>query len=293
MHTKYKVIFITLYVLEIAAILAALLHGNTIAILSPKGSIASQERSLIILATVLMLVVVIPVFALTFWIAWKYRASNTKATYTPEWDHNRTIELVWWGIPFVLIGILSVVTWVASHKLDPFRPIASTKEPLTIQVVALDWKWLFIYPEQDIATVNFVQFPVDRPVNFEITSDAPMNSFWIPQLGGQIYAMSGMSTELHLMADKTGDYNGSSANISGKGFAGMTFIARASTDTAFAQWVQSAKQSPNTLSQSTYDELAKPSENNPVAYYSSEEPGLYNAILSKYTSPSGAHKMGM
>ena len=218
MMNKSKFIAIGLLILGAIAGVALLLHGHTIDVLVPKGTIAKKELDLLVTATLLMLIVVIPVFVLTFTIAWKYRASNTKAKYTPDWDHNRAIETVWWAIPFVLILILSVITWQSSHELDPFKPLASSKQPITIQVVALQWKWLFIYPEQHIATVNYVQFPVDTPVNFVITSDAPMNSFWIPQLGGQIYAMAGMSTQLHLMATDPGSYNGSSVTPQRTGF---------------------------------------------------------------------------
>jgi cytochrome o ubiquinol oxidase subunit 2 len=152
-------------------------------------------------------------------------------------------------------------------------------------VIALDWKWLFIYPEQRIATVNYVAFPEKTPVNFQITADAPMNSFWIPQLGGQIYAMPGMSTKLHLMADRTGEFRGSSANISGEGFAGMTFTAKSDTSAGFDRWVKSIKQSPNQLSLGTYDQLAKPSQDNPPMYYSLKEHNLYDIVVMKFMEP--------
>ncbi len=238
-----------------------------------------------IFASLLSLVVVIPVFGLTFWIAWKYRASNTRARYRPDWDGSRVLEAIWWLVPLVLIMVLSVVTWKSSHDLDPFRPLSSNVKPLTVQVVALDWKWLFIYPEQHIASVNYLQFPVGTPLNFQITADAPMNSFWIPKLGGQIYAMAGMSTELHLMADTPGTFPGSSANISGRGFAGMTFEAKASSGAEFRDWVNMIKRSPRTLDESTYRVLAKPSENNPHAYYTANDHNLYDKVVLQYMSP--------
>ena len=164
-----------------------------------------------------------------------------KAKHAPDWEHNYIAEYCWWGVPIVIIVILAVTTWKSSHDLNPFKPIESEKKPLAIQVVALHWKWLFIYPEQGIATVNFVQFPEKTPINFEITSDAPMNSFWIPQLGGQIYAMPAMRSKLHLIANEIGSFRGVSANISGKGFAGMTFTAKSSSEEDFDAWVQSGK----------------------------------------------------
>lgn len=266
-------------------LLGALVWGANVAVLNPRGSIAQEQFDLIIFTALLSLVVVVPVFALTFFIAWKYRASNTKAKYMPEWDRSRIAETVWWLIPLGLITILAVITYVTSHKLDPFRPIVSDKKPITIQVIAMEWKWLFIYPEQDIATVNHVQFPVNTPVNFEITSDAPMNSFWIPQLGGQIYAMAGMETKLHLVADRAGKYQGSSANISGPGFAGMRFTAQASSQADFDAWVASVKRSPTRLDKDSYDALATPTQEHPVVYYSSREKELYGTVIMKYMVP--------
>ncbi len=282
-----KLLFALPPLLVLAAILLgwSLLHGHTIAILNPQGIIARKEFSLLIVATLLMLIVVIPVFVLTFVIAWRYRASNTKAKYTPDWDHNHALEALWWGIPCALIIALSIITWRSSHELDPYKALASTTKPITIQVVALQWKWLFIYPEQQIASVNLVEFPAGTPVNFEITADAPMNSFWIPQLGGQIYAMPGMNTSLHLMADTPGSYAGSSVNISGKGFAGMKFTAKSTTEADFNQWVKAAGHTRRPLSLTTYDQLAKPSENNPAATYALTDPNLYNDVIMKYMMP--------
>lgn len=267
---------------------AVYLRGHSIAVLNPQGLIANKERDLIVTLTLLMLIVVIPVFVLTFAIAWKYREGNTTARYAPEWDHNRWAEAVWWAVPLVLIAVISMISWRSSHELDPFKPLGSSTPPITIQVVALQWKWLFIYPQQNIATVNFVQFPKNTPVNFQITADAPMNSFWIPQLGGQIYAMAGMSTQLHLMADGVGSYRGSSANLSGQGFADMRFIAKSSSGADFDNWIRLVKRSQNSLTMAEYDKLAQPSRNNPPTIYSSKPPSLYDTILTKYrlTTPS-------
>lgn len=282
---KYQYTLLGLLFAAFAGLLAFYLLNHSIAVLSPKGLIASKERNLIIIASLVSLIVVIPVFVMTFFIAWRYRASNTKATYHPDWDHNIKLETVWWLVPFILILVLSVITWNSSHQLDPSKPLGGDTRPMTIQVVALQWKWLFIYPDENIATVNYVRFPVNKPINFEITADAPMNSFWIPQLGSQIYAMSGMSTHLHLMANELGSFNGSSANISGRGFAGMKFIAESTSDENFNNWIQSVKRSPTTLTMDEYNNLALPSENNPLAYYSSPERGLYNEILVKFMRP--------
>ena len=198
------------------------------AVLDPKGFIAFEERDLLYITALLMLTVVVPVLVLAVVICWKYRAGNKKAKYEPEWDKSWALELVWWGFPCIIVALLSVLTVKSCLDLDPFKPLESDVKPLKIQVVALQWKWLFIYPEQKIATINFVQFPEKTPINFELTADAPMNSFWIPQLGGQIYAMPGMSTKLHLIANEAGSYRGSSSNISGNGFAGMIFTAKKS-----------------------------------------------------------------
>lgn len=271
----------------VVAILLIFLHRNNIAMLNPQGEIANKQRDLMVFTFLLGMIIVIPVFAMTFYIAWKYRAGNTKAKYRPDWDHSKKAEIVWWGVPLVLILVLSVVTWKSSHDLDPYKALASSAEPVEIQVVALEWKWLFIYPEQNIATVNYLQIPEDRPINFKITADAPMNSFWIPKLGGQVYAMAGMQTKLHLMADKPGVFRGSSANISGKGFAGMNFEVRASSETDFQTWINGIKRSPNALTAQEYAKLEKPTEDHTVTYYRSHDAALYDSIMMKYMAPAG------
>lgn len=272
-------------VLAVVLLLTWLTAGGHLAVLDAKGSVAAQQRDLIYLAVGLMALIVIPVFALTFYVTWKYRAGNQRATYMPDWDGNRKLEAIWWGFPTLIILILSVIIWQSSHALDPYRPLAASagdKPPLAVQVVALQWKWLFIYPEQGIASVNHLQLPEDRPVRFEITADAPMNSFWIPQLGGQVYAMAGMITQLHLVADEPGTYRGSSANLSGEGFADMNFVAVATSQSEFDDWVESVRQSPNQLSREAYDKLAKPSRHSIVTSYASTEPGLHTTIVGKY-----------
>ncbi len=264
---------------------------NTPMVLDPKGMIAAHEKKLMIDALLLMLTIVIPVIILTLLIARKYRASNTKAKYSPNWAHGTALEAGWWVLPIIIISVLGTMTWRTTHELDPYKPldVKGAGQPVTIQVIALDWKWLFIYPDQNIATVNYIEFPVNTPVNFLITSDAPMNSFQIPQLGGQIYAMAGMQTKLHLIADAPGDYKGRSVSFSGQGFTGMTFIAHAGSEQEFDAWVKSVKASKNILDMNTYNKLVQPSENNPVMLFSSVTNNLFGNVIMKYMGPDMSH----
>jgi len=209
MNKKFKIGFVAAMVLWFLGIIVWYLHKQNFAVLNPAGQVASRQRQLIIVTVLLGLLVVLPVYAMTFVIAWRYREGNTKAKYSPELSGNRWAESLWWGIPSAIILVLSIITWRTSHSLDPFKPLNSTKPAMSIEAVALDWKWLFIYPQEGIASVNYVQFPVGTPVDFYITADAPMNSLWIPQLGSQIYAMPGMAMQLHLVANKAGNYYGS------------------------------------------------------------------------------------
>lgn len=286
MKKIFKVAIFVLLLLGAAASIVLYISTHNIAVLDSKGMIGKQEYDLIVTSSLLMLIVVIPVFVFALIFAWKYRASNTKATHAPDWEHNYIAEYCWWGVPVVIIIILAAITWKSSYALSPFKPLESDKKPIAIQVVALQWKWLFLYPEQGIATVNFVQFPEQTPVNFEITSDAPMNSFWIPQLGGQIYAMPAMRSKLHLIADEVGNFRGVSANISGDGFAGMTFTAKSSSQEDFDQWVQSVKQSGKNLSLDGYNQLVEPSSYDPAAYYVLGQLDLFDQIVMKYMMPS-------
>jgi cytochrome o ubiquinol oxidase subunit 2 len=262
------------------------LSGRDIAVLNPEGMIAFAEKNLLVTAVSLMMIVIIPVFVMLFAFAWWYREGNIKARYVPEWSHNKVLELVWWAIPFVIVVVLAIITWKSTHDLDPYKTLDTGVKPMTIQVVALEWKWLFIYPEQHIATVNLVEIPVGTPIRFEITADAPMNSFWIPKLGGQIYAMPGMNTALGLVANTAGDYPGVSANFSGAGFSGMKFVAEARTQAEFDQWVATVRQSPNKLTLDEYTVLAKQSKNNPATYYGSVADGLFESIMMKFMAPA-------
>ena len=286
------------FLLVLAAVVVGsvfLLQGLNFDVINSQGEVANKERDLLFFTLGLSLIVVIPVFVMLIVFSLRYREGNKKkAVYKPDWDFNWVLETIWWGIPIVIIGILSVVTWISTHDLDPYKPLDSDVKPVSVQVVALQWKWLFIYPEQGVASVNLLQIPEKTPINFTITSDAPMNSLWIPSLGSQIYAMSGMSTKLHLMADTVGDYKGSSANISGEGFASMRFIARSSTQSDFDAWVAKLRSSNQTLDLVSYDKLAEPGAVSEPIGYRLGDPHLYDRIVLKYMMPprqSGSHAL--
>jgi cytochrome o ubiquinol oxidase subunit 2 len=259
----------------------SLLNWQHFQVLRSAGSIAEGQRNLLFTATGLMLLIVIPVLGLTFGIAWKYRATNQRSSYQPDWDHNRRLEAIWWGFPILIITILATMTWHSTHQFDPSRALVSDRKPLTIQVVALQWKWLFIYPQQNFATVNYVKFPVDQPVRFEITADAPMNSFWIPRLGGQIYAMPGMVTKLNLKADQAGSYPGSSANISGTGFTEMRFTAEAAQADDFTAWVRANQRAANPLTNDSYERLARPAVIKNPPSFSSVDSDIFDNVVRK------------
>jgi cytochrome o ubiquinol oxidase subunit 2 len=259
--------------------------GDRIAVLFPAGLIGIAERNLLLVIQGIMLLVIIPVYVLTFIFSWKYRADNPNAKYDPDLVDNVLAEVIWWTVPLVLTIIISVMTWQKTHELDPYKPIASDRKPITIQVVALQWKWLFIYPEEKVASLNFLAIPTDTPIHFLITADAPMNSFWIPDLGGQIYAMPAMQTQLFLIANEPGDFRGSSANISGEGFASMHFVTRATDESTYREWINSAKQSSLSLDDATYAALTKPSQGNPPTLYRLDHQDLFRSIMAKYMHP--------
>lgn len=278
---------IALGILGLIAVITMLLAGNDVALFNPKGRIAGEQFNLLMLATGIMLVIAIPTLFLMYFFAWRYRESNVKSTYNPGANHHKLFVAGIWILPTVFMLILASIMWPATYKLEPKKTIAHDVEPLTIQVVALRWKWLFLYPEQNVASVNFVQFPADRPVRFVLTADeTPMSSFWIPHLGGQLYAMTGHVTELNLIADEIGDYPGSTAEINGRGFSGMKFTVRASSNDDFDQWVRQTRQLPVSLDEAEYKNLLAPSENHPAAQYSSFDPELHDKMLMKY---NGSH----
>ncbi len=284
-HMK-KFIFGLLAAVSAALAIFFVLRSEKALLTHPKGLIAHSELNVIKTNIFLMLIIIVPTFILLFVTAWKYRNKRSQAKYDPQHSHGALGEAMLWVIPSVIVVIMAFFTWDATHELDPYRPLESEIEPLMIQVVALDWKWLFIYPEQGIATVNYVQFPERTPIHFSLAADgSPMNSFWIPQLSGQIYSMTGMITPLHIMADEVGTYTGRAAEINGNGFADMTFIVESSSESDFEDWVNYVKQSPEQLTDYEYNELLKPSKNNPVELYSEVESDLFNTIVMKYMHP--------
>jgi cytochrome o ubiquinol oxidase subunit 2 len=262
--------------------LLALGGCSQIELLNPKGDIGAQERTLILLALGLMLLVVIPVIALTLVFAWRYRESNAAATYAPKWAHSTRIELVVWSIPCVIVAFLAVLIWRTTHSLDPYRPLDSNVAPVNVEVVALDWKWLFIYPDYGVATVNRLAIPVGTPINFRLTSESIMNSFFIPQLGSQIYAMAGMQTQLHLIADAPGTYAGRSSAFSGPGFSDMHFDTVAMPRDQFSAWIRQARNAPVALDEATYKVLEQPSIKVPPTTYASVTPGLFDSIVDRF-----------
>ena len=270
--------------------LVAMHPAGAMVVLHPAGAVAAQQGHLIVVSTVLMLLVIVPVIALTLLFAWRYRKSNTRAIYAPDWDHSTQLELVIWAVPLLIIIALGAVTWISTHTLDPYRPlerldathpVAAGTQPLTVEVVALDWKWLFIYPQQGIAVVNELAAPVDVPITFKITASSVMNSFFIPALAGQIYAMPGMQTELHAVINRRGDYDGFSANYSGAGFSDMRFKFHGMSTGDFDRWVQAAKASGRTLDRDGYQQLQQPSEHDPVRRYANVAAGLYDAVVDR------------
>ena len=264
-------------------VITSLLSGCELALFDPKGPIGEQAKDLIITSVLLMLIVIIPVIFMTFYFPYKYRSTNKQAEYKPKWEHSTKIELVIWIVPCLIIVALAAVTYITSHSLDPRKPLGKEEDTLTIQVVAMDWKWLFIYPEQQIATVNEIAIPVDTPVEFLITSDTVMNSFFIPRLGSQIYAMAGMENRLNLIASEEGIYRGISANYSGFGFSGMKFKTHAVDDNGFDAWVAKVKSSGQVLSKASYEALAVKTKDHAVEYYADVDPLHFKKTIEKYT----------
>ncbi len=251
--------------------------------LSPVGPIAQSIDELFWLALSLMALILVPVFALTIWVTTRYRESCQPSDYDSNWHEPPWLEWLIWLLPSVIVLCLAWVTWIYTHRLDPYRPLPGKTDPIEIQVVALDWKWLFIYPKENIATVNQVAFPIKRPVVFKITSGTVMNSFFIPRLAGQIYAMAGMETQLHLVADQAGHYFGENSQYSGKGFPYQYFSALALSENEFEQWLIQAQKAPMTMNFPQYELLAKPSMKNEVKYYGSVTPDLFAQVMALFT----------
>ncbi|HUO56153.1 MAG TPA: COX aromatic rich motif-containing protein [Candidatus Paceibacterota bacterium] len=284
MNRNALLAFVTVFVVFGLGILAYADRARLV-VLDPAGPIAYGEKAVIITTLALCAVIVVPVFVMLFVFAWTYRASNPKSacSHHAEWDHFSGVsEFLWWIPPMIIIFILGILAWKSSHALDPYIPLPG--QSMEVDVVALDWKWLFIYPREGIASVNMLEIPEDTPVHFYLTADAPMNSFWVPSLGGQIMVMPGMTTQLNLEADRVGAFNGLSGNISGEGFAGMNFTVESVPQTDFNSWVQAIKQTNMPLTADSYAALAAPSSYNAVTYYSSVDPHLYIGISMRYMS---------
>ena len=270
--------------------LFCLLAGCNSVVLNPSGYVALQQRDLLMRSTWLMLLIIVPVMALTILFAWRYRASNKEAKYEPDWHHSTQLELVIWAAPLLIIICLGALTWLGTHLLDPYRPleriahgtpVPQETKPLEVQVVALDWKWLFIYPEQGIATINELAIPVNRPISMHITATSVMNSIYIHELAGQVYAMPSMETRLHGVLNKPGVSQGFSANYSGAGFSGMKFAVHSVSDADFDKWVQEARTGQGRLTREDYLQLAKPSENERPRRFARVDDKLYHDILNR------------
>ena len=274
--------------------ISTLLGGCNAVVLHPSGDVAAQQRDLIIASTFLMLLIIVPVMVLTGWFAWRYRQSNTQARYEPDWHHSTMLELVIWSAPLLIIIALGALTWIGTHTLDPFRrvnriaaghPLDPAGKALRVQVVALDWKWLFIYPDQGIASVNELALPLDVPIDLDITSATVMNSLFIPALAGQVYAMPAMQTQLHAVLNQPGVYEGISANYSGAGFSGMHFQVLGMPSEQFAAWIKSVKTAGGSLGRPDYLALAHPSQNVPVRHFAQVAADLFPAIVNLCVEP--------
>jgi cytochrome o ubiquinol oxidase subunit 2 len=275
--------------LRLAALVAAAgLGGCSMDLLQPRGAVGEQEKTLILVALGLMLLVVVPVIVLTLWFGWRYRASNTRAVYAPTWSHSTRIEAVVWTVPCVIVAILAVLIWRTTQTLDPYRPLDAKVKPVRVQVVALNWKWLFIYPDYGVASVNQLEIPVGTPVDFELTAESLMNSFFIPRLGSQVYAMAGMRTQLHLIADAPGTYRGQSAAFSGEGFSDMHFDTVATSQAGFDEWVRQARRAPQVMDTQQYRTVSLPATRGTPAVYASVEPDLFDAIVDRFSRQPGA-----
>lgn len=249
-------------------------------VLDPQGPVGAGERLILLNSLAIMLGIVVPTILATLAFAWWFRAGNTRADYKPDWSYSGRVELLVWSVPALVVIFLAGITWIGSHDLDPSRPLVSKTAPIRVEVVALDWKWLFILPGQNVASVNRLVVPAGTPIEFRITSATVMNSFFVPQLGGQIYAMSGMETKLHLQADRPGRYRGLSAHYSGKGFPGMTFMVDAVPPAQFAAWVAQSKGQGPALDRGAYLNLTQDSENVKPHTYRAVAPGLFDAVVA-------------
>lgn len=256
------------------------------------GAVGADERGLIAITAVLMLFVFIPVVSLTLFFAWRYRESNAEARYSPKWSHSNLLEVFLWGGPIVIIAILGTLTWISTHRLDPYNSLASeNQDPVQVEAIAMDWKWLFVYPQYNVAAVNELAMPVNTPISLHLTSDTVMTAIMIPRMGSQIYAMSGMRTQLHLLPTQTGDFMGKNYQYNGRGFASERFHARSMTDEQFKSWIKKAKASGQRLDEARYAELTKPSQPEGVTYFSPVKPHLLNYVIKQYHTGSPRNRI--
>jgi cytochrome o ubiquinol oxidase subunit II len=270
----------------VAALILALPLASCGGVLDPRGPVGVAERLILLDSLAIMLVIVVPVILATLGFAWWFRASNSRATYRPDWAFSGQLELIVWAIPTLVITFLGGIAWFGSHALDPYKGLQSNTKPLEIEVVSLDWKWLFIYPNDGMASVNQLVVPVGTPVHFRLTSSGVMNSFFVPQLGSQIYTMAGMTSQLSLQADQVGTYAGLSAQFSGEGFADMHFQVRAVPPDAYAKWIADTRATGPTLDTAAYAALAKPSKDVKPATYKAVDPGLFDSIVNETGPPA-------
>jgi len=270
----------------LAILLIAPLTGCNRGILDPVGPIAAQEKQLLINSTAIMLAIIIPTMLATIAFAWWFRRGNAKATYRPDWEYSGAIEMVVWAIPALTIMLLGGITWIGSHDLEPSKPLPSKSAPLKIEVVSLDWKWLFIYPDQGIASVNQLVVPAGTPVSYRLTSATVWNAFFVPQMGSMIYTMPRMTTRLNLQADRQGVFDGLSSHFSGDGFPGMQFKVQALPADQFAMWAQGSRGQGAALDGRGYAELSKPSSYVKPMTYGAVAPGLFDSIVANRPLPN-------
>lgn len=279
-----------------------LLGGCSLVLLDPSGDVAHRQSDIMIVTTVITWLIIVPVMVAIGVVAWRYRASNGKAKYDPDWDHSPQLELVVWAVPLLIIISVGAVSWIGTHQTDPYRPldrIAAGKpvpadvKPLEVDVISLRWKWLFLYPQYGIATVNEMAAPVDRPIRFKLTADTMMDSFFVPALVGQVYTMPGMQTMLHGVINKPGEYKGFSANFSGSGFTDMRFKFLGLDTQDFDAWVAKARAAGGDMNLATYNELREPSRAEPVHYYAKFDPDLYDRVLDLCVQSGGICKKQM
>ena len=273
--------------------LLLLLSSCQLDVLNPQGFVGLSEKTILIDSVIIMLAIVVPTIAATLGFAWWFRASNARAVYLPDWAHSGRIELIVWAIPLLVIMLLGGVAWIGSHELDPSVPVESKNAPLNVQVVSLDWKWLFIYPDQHVASVNTLAIPAGVPIHLTLTSGSVMNAFFVPQLGSMIYTMNHMADQLNLIADKPGDFRGLSSHYSGDGFSDMHFEVHAMTGEAFNSWVAAARGTGQALDTASYTALEKQSQNVAPFTFRDAEPGLFQKIVTQAVPPAAGPQTGV